>query len=226
MFLNASELFWIATTYRAVNIAGRYGSGKTLLAVAMAFELWKRGYIDKIYSNFPMAGREIEYLPGDRDFVMILDEAHVVLDSRAFSAKASQTWLKDLRKRNSVLLVPAVMGVDVRFRAVMVQRFLMLGNFAWLYRWQIDDGMGVHGSWFALVRPSKYFGAYDTHYSPVDEDFENIQTVMSGEVRSNDRYDPTGGYTTVQERSFPVEEPKFKWQAPEISIKSIFGKGD
>lgn len=226
MFINATELFWIATTYRAINITGRYGSGKTLLSVAMAYELWRKDYVKKIYANFPMAGRELDYPDGDKDFVMILDEAHIVLDARAFSKKASQSWLKDLRKRNSVIILPAVIGVDIRFRAVMVQRMMMIGNLFWVYRWQIDDGMGVHGSWFVLVNPSKYFGAYETRYSPRDEDFDLLQRVMTGKVEIAN--DPTieGKYLPVMEISHPIDEPAFEFQVREPTLKRLFGSDD
>lgn len=224
MFINAAELFWLATTYRVVNIKGRYGSGKTLLSVAMAYEIWKRDLVGKIYANFPMAGRELEYVEADMNFLMIIDETHIVLDARSFSKNASQKWLKDLRKRNSILIAPSIVAIDVRFRAVMIQRSMMIGNLVWIYRWQIDDGMGVHGNWFALVNPKKYFGAYETVYSPMEEDFENLERVMSGEPKIE--RDPTvaGQYNPVQEISYPAEEPAFKFQVEEPSIKKFIGR--
>jgi KaiC/GvpD/RAD55 family RecA-like ATPase len=226
MFVNASELFWLATTYRVLNIRGHYGSGKTLLAVAMAYELWRKDYVGKIYANFPMAGRELEYIEGDLNFVMIIDETHVVLDARSFSKNASSKWLKDIRKRNSILIAPSMTDVDVRFRKVMVQRSLMIGNLAWLYRWQVDDGMGVHGNWFMIYKPSRYFGAYDTRYSPLDEDFERLERVMSGNVEIKRDETVEGRYMPVQEVGYPVEEPKFDYQVKEPSIRKFFGKGD
>jgi len=226
MLINASELIWLATTYRVLNMTGHYGSGKTLLAVALAYELWKQDYVGKIYANFPMAGRELEYVEGDTDFVMIIDETHIVLDGRSFSKNATEKWLKDLRKRNSVLFAPSIVGVDIRFRAVMIQRSMMIGNMLWIYRWQIDDGLGVHGSWFALLNPKKYFGAYETKYSPIDEDFENLERVMSGDPNIERDQTMAGAYMPVQEISYPVDEPKFAYQVKEPSIRRFLGKGD
>lgn len=215
MFINAAEIFWLATTYRVVNIRGRYGSGKTLLTVAMAIELWRRDLVDKIYANFPMAGRELEYVVADKSFVMIIDEAHIILDAREFSKNASKKWLRDLRKRNCVLFTPSMTDVDKRFRRVMVQRSFMLGNLMWVYRWQVDDGMGIHGGWFALVLPGKYFGAFDTQYSPIDEDFENLERVMSGDVEIERDQTIEGKYMPVYEISYEGEEPRFENQVKE-----------
>lgn len=179
------EFLYLAQSYRVVNMFGHYGSGKTLLAVHLAMEFWKRGIVEKIYTNFPCVGAEIEYVENDKNFVMVLDEAHVVIDSRAFSKQASQTWLKDLRKRKSILLVPAVLSVDKRFRSLAVARIMAVGNLAWVYRWQIDDGVGEHSGTFILWKPYQYFGAYDTEYIPTDEDFQNIMKVMAEGANSN-----------------------------------------
>lgn len=226
MLINASEIIWLATTYRVLNMTGHYGSGKTLLAVALAYQLWKEDYVGKIYANFPMAGRELEYIEGDENFVMIIDETHIVLDGRSFSKNATEKWLKDLRKRNSILFAPSIVGVDVRFRSVMVQRSMMVGNLVWIYRWQIDDGIGVHGGWFALVNPSYYFGAYETKYSPVDEDFEKLERVMSGDVVYKRDQTVEGAYMPVQEISYPTPEPAFEFQVKEPSFRGFFGKGN
>lgn len=227
-FYGLGEFIFILTSYRVCNIRGHYGSGKTLLSVALAFELWRQGLVDSIYSNFPMAGRSTDYSYGYR-FAMLLDEAHIMLDARSFSKQASQTWLKDLRKRESVLILPAVLSVDVRFRSVIVQRiFAFPGNLLWIYRWQIDDGAGKHTGSFQLFYPSYYFNSYSTKYSPNDEDFENIKRVMAGtdyerEAQRNQQ-EQEGAYLPVQEISYPVEEyPPLAKQVPNPKF-SIFSK--
>lgn len=200
--------------YRVVNIWGRYGSGKTLLAVATAFELWKRGHVDYIHANHPMSGRS-EGMESS-DFVMILDEAHKVLDARKFSSNASQTWLDSLRKRNAVLILPAVISVDVRFRVFLVQRLLKVGDIVWFYRWQIDDGVGVNSGIFRLVNPKWYYGSYPTLYEPFLEDYERLKNIMERTDEKTKRYIDNSIFYPVQEVSYPVEEPSFKRKISDV----------
>ena len=183
--INAHEYLWLATNYRIVNIRGHVGSGKTLLAVATAYELWRKKYIERIFAPFPLKGQSLEFDNGE-DFVMILDEAHVVLDSREFGKNASKDWLRDIRKRRAVIISSAFIDVDKRFRLVMVQRILKVGNLLWWYRWQMSDGVGQSTGAFGLLNPNWYFNTYPTKYSPNDEDFNNmLKVVSSGNPRGN-----------------------------------------
>jgi len=178
-FFNHREFIWYVTNYKTLNIRGRYGSGKTLLSVALAYELWKQNYIKHILASFPMNGMKNQLDGIDGDFVMLLDEAGLILDSREFGRNASKEWLKDLRKRKIILVLPSVIDVDKRFRQVVVQRIFMFGNIFWIYRYQVGDGLGVEDGWFGLWKPSWYFGTYDTDYIVEDEDFEKLLDVMA-----------------------------------------------
>jgi hypothetical protein len=212
VWFNLPDFLWMLTAYRVVYIRGRYGSGKTLLSVALSYELWKQQHVDRIYSNFPMAGRDENYEYSER-FAMILDEAHIVLDSRSFSRQASQTWLRDLRKRESVLIMPAVLSVDIRFRSLSVQRIFMFGNLLWVYRYEIDDGARLQNNTFSLLFPNYYFGAYSTKYSPKDEDFDNLKKVMAGMSTNKNTLtneDEKENYRGVQTVSYMGDDaPKF-----------------
>jgi hypothetical protein len=220
----ANEFIYHLMSYRVLNIRGGYGKGKTLLAVAVSYYLYQNGYVDKIYANFPLAGKVEKVDEANpetyKNFVMDLDEAHVILDARQFSKNASQTWLKDLRKRNAVLILPAVLSVDNRFRTISCQRMLQLGNWIWVYRWMLEDGIGdaITGT-FGLQNPSMLFGAYDTEYIPSDEDFEMIRRIISNENKVvkhenkiNDDLDYGGGRAVENQdtKNIPsLKEPKF-----------------
>lgn len=223
MWMRLDEFLWLVTSYRVINIRGHFGSGKTLLAVALAYELWKRHYSERIFTNFPMQGRCEDYDTADRtNFCMIIDEPQEILDSRDYARNETRSWLKSLRKRKIILLLPGVLAIDVRFRSVMAQRILQLGNLLWVYRWQVDDGAGVHTNWFGMWRPSRYFGAYSTRYEPADEDFANLRKLM-GEDDNNEK-----AGVAVVERVAPTfvvdpanESPRFKKQVevPRIQFR-------
>lgn len=139
-FLWAGEFLGLLKLFRVLGIRGGFGTGKTLLAVALAVEAWRLGWVDHVYSNMRLKGDWLEEIPGAiRGAAVIYDEAWQELDSRSFGAKASQRWLAYLRKRNVMLFLPSVIQVDVRFRTLLVQRFLGWGPL-WVYRWQLNDG--------------------------------------------------------------------------------------
>jgi hypothetical protein len=219
MWWNIEEFFWTLANYRVLNIRGRYGSGKTLLSVALAYELWKRHLVDTIYSNFPMAGRSEEYNKKE-NYVMIVDEPQEIFDSRDYMRNETKPWLRGLRKRKITVLLPGFSDIDVRFRKLVCQRMLLIGNFAWFYRWQIDDGIGITYGTFALLMPPKYFGAYDTKFLPGDEDYDNLRQLISAGENAKRKISTNGGggtqYVEVHQEHTPnitfkaqVERPKF-----------------
>lgn len=80
-------------------LIGRMGSGKTLSCVRYAYQYWKQGY--KIYSNinlkFPYTPYNIQDLinwtSNDYDLqksIILLDEAHIFLDSRNSANKRNK----------------------------------------------------------------------------------------------------------------------------------------
>ena len=185
-WFNLSEALWLITSYRLVNIRGRYGSGKTLLSVALAYELYRQKYVDYIFAPMPLIGSYMGTDKQDR-FAMVLDEAHVILDSREFHKNETKTWLRDLRRREGVLFTPAVIDVDKRTRPVIIQRMLQVGNLFWLYRMRIEDGMAGYECNLGLFKPSDYFGAYPRKYSPTEEDFERLKVIMRGDREREER---------------------------------------
>lgn len=224
-FINASEYFWNVTNYRVVNIRGHVGSGKTLLSVATGYELWEQGYIDHIYAPFPVKGQRNKY-DKYKKFVMLLDEAHVVLDSRKFGQNNVEEWLRDIRKRQAIIITSAFIDVDKRMRSVVVQRTLLIGSLFWMYRWQIDDGIGVSTGTFGLLFPNWYFGLYDTLYSPSYEDFENMRIITNGDNKRDDSKSKRKDATTV---SFITdEEIHFKKQieVDKITLSNFFHRSN
>ena len=81
-FVLADEYFWMVRNYRVMYARGHYGSGKTLLTVATAVELWRRRMVDHIYSDLELKGDFMETLGDEiRDAVIVFDEGWIDIDS-------------------------------------------------------------------------------------------------------------------------------------------------
>ena len=104
-----------------VNIEGRYGSGKTLIATIMAVDSGK-----PIYANYPI--KSDRYIPVTPELlfeidtgIIVLDEVYTWLESRT-SGKPSSIYLSHIlfqsRKRDMDFLITdqLLKTVDVRFR--------------------------------------------------------------------------------------------------------------
>lgn len=166
-FYRAEEFFQVLRAIRICFLKGTYGSGKTLLSCALAVEWWRRRWAEHIQTNLILEGDFYEPIPDEiLDTFVIYDEAWQTLDSRTFSAKASQQWLAYLRKRNVTLVLPSVLAVDVRFRVMMCQRALAIGDLFWTYRWIVEDGLEKYGGYFFLIRPLEYRFMYNHKEEP------------------------------------------------------------
>ncbi len=115
-----------------IGINGDIGSGKTILAVYFAYKLEKKNY--RVMSNVPIKfpdGKESE--PIDvRDLenldncVIVLDEAHTILDSRRSASKTNLTtsyFILQTRKRGIILIYTAQLGTSVDKRLRNVQDY-------------------------------------------------------------------------------------------------------
>jgi len=225
--LNIKEFLYHSTSYRVVNFTGSYGTGKTLISVALAFEYWRLGIIDNIYTNFPMSGRKQVYQKHDTKYCMILDEAHQIVDSRSFAKNASEVWLDALRKKEAILLLPAVIDVDKRFRRLICQRSANLFNFIWIYRWLISDGIGRKEGSFFLVNPKYYFGSYSTKHTPSVQEWNNLKSVVEGDIsmieerrksEENKKYHPV---VVVEDTEYPKFTKKKEFDFFKEFIKNI-----
>jgi len=126
--------------YRSVYFQGRYGSGKTALAVYLAVRLAEKyGY--KIISNIEIKHPSVITTPRPSDFehsVVLLDEAGDVLDAYEFKSELIR-YFKYLRHRDLVILLPSVDEVHKRLRKLIVERVFNLeavsGIPIWFYQW-------------------------------------------------------------------------------------------
>lgn len=178
MFSNADEFLYNLLAYRIVWIRGRLGGGKTLLSVALADEIIKRGFARGVIANFPTVlkvhnWRELheDGKPrGVRGSVVIFDEAGLFIDRRTFM-KNDRGIGALLRKLDCFLLLPSVTPPDARLSYFSTQRVLansLTGN--WTFKWTLAiPGAEVETGKFTLIKPQEYYGSYDTRYIPVDD---------------------------------------------------------
>jgi hypothetical protein len=194
MIINGENFFESFAGVRDVYITGRKGSGKTLLAFAMADYALTNKFVKGVFANIP---HNYPVAASVKDAFVIVDESWQFIDNRFTKGTYSfmGAWS---RKTNSMWAFPSVFGVDLRVRNLEVERIADLNLLpirAWLYRWANCWGDKGH---FLLVRPEQYFGTYDTKAIPVDDGgaVDSLMALVPEGVKLVQR----GGVSTVGKR--------------------------
>lgn len=163
---NGSNFLENFLAFRMVHVGGRLGSGKTLLAVALAKWLFEQDLVAGVFANFPI---DADYIPLRREVrssAVILDESWSFADSRHSSAKF-MGYGAYARKLDCYWLSPSIFAPDKRMAPVRARREFDLYLFdSWLYRWQNVEG---DKSWFILRNYQNLFGRFDSRYIPLDD---------------------------------------------------------
>jgi len=133
--------------FRSLWLMGRFGGGKTSLAVYLTLMLADQGKIKRIVTNITL-NIGIEPTPVDQhgvmeitDSVMLIDEAWEWLGTGQW--KEAKSWFAFLRKRNQYLLLPSVLPLTSITRVFRIERtrsLSQLGIPLWRYSWTIDNG--------------------------------------------------------------------------------------
>lgn len=182
--------------YRMVCITGRFGGGKTTLAVWLAKWLCEHNYTRFIASNIRLTvgtlvatitSAELRSFAGGRpvykDCAIIMDEAWLEL-GRGKSRKQVEAWLAFLRKGNNFLLMPSVLPLVSDVTKLEVERRFngsVFGLPLWLYRWRLGDPKrGGDRGHFLFGYPQRTFGLFDTVEIPGD-DFNVYEIWKEGE---------------------------------------------
>lgn len=169
VFINAENFIGTLLNYRAVWIRGRYGGGKTSLAMFIALEIGRRGSVSKLLANIDTALREYPPVIPVKDAVIVMDEAVFYLETW----RDVKAYAAFLRKNNLFMLMPSVYAVHKRLRPLECYRVfnaMVVGLPFWLYRYKIEspDSKPDYG-YFALVRPLRIFKYFNTASNPVDD---------------------------------------------------------
>lgn len=188
-----NEFVRMLRMYRFLWIGGRFGGGKTTLALALADRLIAQRSQRYVASNLPLyvdapfrITRDIGEVTKLEDTVILMDESGMILDQGA-SPKSLKAWFAYLRKSNQVILLASVLPVArfaTQFRCQRVFNGSQMGIPGWLYKWHLGIGDTKDSGWFIWWLPSRVFGLYDTDYRPSDEwwiyDFQNDGSTGSG----------------------------------------------
>lgn len=170
------QLFWdMFLAYRVAWIMGRYGAGKTSLAVIMAGRLLAEKRVENIVSNIPIdfstsLSPDTPVYNNLENAGLLLDEAWIYLDNR----QSVLDYAAFIRKFNHFLLLPSVFPIHPRLSYFFVQRVFnayTIGFPFWVYKWNINNkGIKEHG-YFAIQYPTAVFGHYPSDFVPADDGY-------------------------------------------------------
>lgn len=175
--------------FRLAWIGGRYGGGKTALAVRLGYEFKRRGWCEHIIGNFPsVLFTSLDRLSELRDVFVILDEAGAWMREGEFDEVVAF-----LRKRNVTVVMPSVLPPPIKARSLNIQRainYRTIGINLWLYTVDLKY-MRVHERsklwWFS---PTEIFGLWDTDYVTIDsQGITGLFTATFAAATSNFRWD-------------------------------------
>lgn len=179
LFDTQNPVFYLKT-FRIAVLGGRYGSGKTLLATKMAFDLASQGAIKRIAANYPLAlENETTVTLPEKKTVLEIENAAIIYDEAwkylGLDKSPSQikNYLAYVRKNNTYLILPTVQDLSRLVRGVYIERIFnagILGLPFWLYFCEIGQKRKSQ-FYYWLGRPSQYFGTYDTTYKPDETTF-------------------------------------------------------
>lgn len=176
-FLGADLYFGYVRQFRCVWFDGKYGSGKTALAMRTALQLCEMGVCRYILSNLqsPLVTRpaDVELRPGVRgawhaDAAIVLDEAGTFIKS----TRDSDGYLAALRKLNVILLLPSVEPLPPKLARLVVERTYDWGTIGlpfWQYALSVTTRKQKEATSFFWRSPSEIYGIYDTIGYPTDD---------------------------------------------------------
>jgi len=175
--LISSDPFPLVLPFRIAQITGRYGGGKTALAVHWARRMAREGYVAYICANIPLSLPVIaEYIDRPRDLrytCYIVDEAwqYLALDASATAVKRELAYL---RKYGNYMLLPSVVPLTKHISSFPEVSFVfsfsrIIGLHWWVYFWRVGSGSrAINGYWWWLT-PAAVWGIYDSSYIPTDK---------------------------------------------------------
>ena len=164
-------------------IIGPQGSGKTLLSVALLFELSKKYPDKRVFSNTDLYGIDYEKfnfddllnnIKNDNHYydnsIILFDEIHIFLNSLDYHKKQNrlvQGFFSQLRKRRIILIGTAqyILNVDVRIRRQSKRVFEIFKRNNNIYEVHIHliDGYFTQYLDSVFLKLDDYYDKYNTY---------------------------------------------------------------
>lgn len=154
--------------YRICQYLGRYGSGKTLTAVAHTASLIYGGYASGVVSNIPLSIPKLTEVQRQRGKPSTWPQGYIILADEAWqylfidaTPKQIKEFIAYLRKNSNILLLPSVLPLSRYIRALTVARYFNWQVFGLPYWWMTVEVPGERPGLFR-ISPPRYYGWYDT----------------------------------------------------------------
>jgi len=162
------QIFWdVFTAFRVCWVRGRYGGGKSSLAVIMAARLLAESRVEQVVSNMPLTFSVSPSVPLLKSAI-VLDESWIFIETR----KDVLDYAAFVRKYDHYLLLPSVFPIHNRLSFFFVQRVFngySVGIPCWFYRWGIRDKDVKEYGYFGLWHPKAVYNHYPTKYTAGDD---------------------------------------------------------
>jgi len=166
-FLGGQTFWETLKAFRVCWYRGRYGGGKTSLAVLCAARLLAEGTVENVVSNIPLSFSVPPPEPF-KDTAILLDESWIYLESR----RDVVDYAGFVRKFNHYLLLPSVFPIHSRLSFFYVQRVFnaySIGLPLWFFEWGIRDKVVKERGWFAILHPNSCFNHFPTNFVAGDD---------------------------------------------------------
>jgi hypothetical protein len=171
-FVGADIIKGYIRQYRVLNVTGGYGTGKTAVSFAFAYDLMNTGEARYLLSNTANVwdeGFHYNLSAGKTlDTITLLDEGGLFLETWA----DAKQYLFALRKINVFVIIPSVtptvtpISTRVSFLRVW-RRFNGLPFWLMNYRLRVEGE--IEQGKFIWLFPQEIYGVYDTSATPVDD---------------------------------------------------------
>lgn len=169
-FLFADDFLNALLVFRALWIQGRYGGGKTSLAIILSAWLLNEGHVNRVTTNIDTVldnpvKNDLELI---YDAALLIDETNVFIGDR----QSATHYANFLRKTNWYLLMPSVMPPHVKLCTFAVQRVfngMVYGIPIWVYKWTLNQRNQKEKGFFAIWQPDAAFGSYNTLAVPIND---------------------------------------------------------
>lgn len=165
MIIDWSGAFELLRQYRIAWLSGRFGAGKTAMAVAMAEYLAsKYGY--RVYSNFPLVFDEFDTgVKGEKVLhaVFILDEAGLEIVARVNTL--AERMIAYTRKMDIVILLPSFIPPSARIRFLQYYPIINLASAGVplaIYGWRVNLANFKASGSFLVANPNDYYRMYNS----------------------------------------------------------------